>query len=211
MQLKCGHFEPDGAITYIPVGFKPDLLILVEHGITNPLFYWWWGMMYTDEAANSKEGILDTAGVKTKLADSGGIAPYDTGAEGPTVVDWSASLSATARTSTAHGTYVRPTSTGTDIDSRTADRSALFECTTAGTTGSTQPSWPVEIGAKSASDNGVIWEKVNVSTERVGYQGFRIADGINTNSQEMYFAAFQADSVEDLGDVDGWTDGVRGA
>lgn len=211
MQLKCGHFEPDGAITYIPVGFKPDLLLVVELGVTNPLFYWWWGLMETDEAANSKEGIADTAGVKTKLADNGGFAAYNTGAEGPTVVDWSGTLTVTARTSTAHGTYVRPTTAGTDIDGRSADRSALFEAVAGTTTGSTQPSWPVEIGQQSATDNGVIWEKVNESTVRVGYQGFRIADALNTDGQEIYFAAFQADSVEDLGDVTGWTGGVRGA
>lgn len=211
MQLKLGHFEPDGAITYIPVGFKPDLLILVEHGITNPLFYWWWGMMEDDEASNSKEGILDTAGVKTKLADNGGIAAYDTGSQGPTIVVWSGTLTVVAKSSTAHGTYVHPTTSGTDIDGRTADVNALFEAVAGSTTGSSEPSWPVELGGQSASDNGVVWERVNVSTKRLGYQGFRIADAINTDGQEIYFAAFQADSNEDLGDCVGWSGGVKGA
>ena len=211
MQLKLGHFEPDGGLVYIPTGFKPDLLLYVELGVTNPLFMWWWGMMENDEASNSKEGILDTAGTKTKLADNDGFAAYDTGSAGPTIVDWSGTLAVVARTNTAHGTYVRPTSAGTDIDGRVADRNAIFEATAGTTTGSTQPSWPVETGGVSASDNGVTWERVNVSTLRVGYQGFRVAAVRMTNGQEAYYAAFQADGQKDHGDVVGWAGGIEGA
>ncbi len=213
MQLKCGHFEPDGEDVYLPIGFDPDLFLLVEMGITNPLLYLWFGQQYDDEASGSKDGIALAGGSSnwTKMSDSQGIEPYDSGSQGPTIVDWSDSLIATARTATAHGTYARPTTAGLDKDGRSADRSAVFECVTAGTTGGTQPTWPVELGDNSASDNGVIWQKVNAATLRVGYQGVLFCGELTTNGQECYYAAFKADSVEDHGDVDGWTGGIRGA
>lgn len=205
-QVVVGHFEADGAIIYLPLGFKPDYWEMCEfHTDTNIVLYEWWGRMEDDQASGKKEGISITEGATANLADDGGFAAYSSEQAAPTISDWAASTSATARTATAAGTYVRPTtSSGTE-------REAVFECVTGGTTGSTEPTWPAAIGENAASDNGVIWQRVNVATLRAGYDGVRIAAALMIDGREYYYLAIQADDVVDNGDVVGWSGGIYGA
>lgn len=227
-RMKCGHFEPDGGLIYLPIGFVPDLFLMAEIGATNPIFYIWWERQQDDQATGSQEGtkIAGAAGTFDKLADAGGIVAYDSGSQLPVIGRWRAAQTTlldkagtaipafAAKSATAHGTYCIGTTSGTDVDGADVDRDAIFECVagTAGTTGATEPAWPVEIGQNSALDGStIIWQKVNAPLIRGGYQGVRIAAAITTNGQEMYFAAFQEDGAsEDYGDVDGWTGGIRG-
>lgn len=210
--IHTGHFEPDGGLIYLPVGFVPDWFMLAEVGATNPLLYYWWGIQEDDEASGSQEGIIDTAGTKTLAADDGGIVAYDTASEGPTVGIWTASTAYTARSATAHGSYVHPTTSGQDDQGLTVDQEEIFECVTAGTTGTTEPTWPSASGDNSPSDNGVVWQKVtDVAKERVGYKGVRIAAALQTDGQEIYYLAILADDVRDHGDVTGWSSGVYGS
>ncbi|MHC4703025.1 MAG: hypothetical protein ACYTFQ_20865, partial [Planctomycetota bacterium] len=149
-------------------------------------------------------------------AASGGFAAYDTGTQGPLTLaavtaDWTASTAYTARSATKHGDYVRGTTTGSDSNGLAVDRSAIFECVTAGTTGTSEPTWPSDIGGQTASDNGVIWEKVtNVATLQGGYQGFRIAAALMTDGQEMYYLAIRSDDCVDQADVTRWQSGIDG-
>lgn len=205
-QILVGHFEADGALIYLPIGFIPDYFKLVEfHTNTNIIFYEWWRRMEQDQASGKLEGISITEGVTANLADSGGIVAYDSGSQAPTIATWAASTAYTARTATADGSFVRPTT------SSTTDRDAIFECVTAGTSGSTEPTWPAGTGEQSASDNGVIWERVNEPLRRAGYQGVRIAAALMTDGREYYYLALQADDAYDHGDVVGWSGGVYGA
>lgn len=210
-QIKTGHFEPDGAIIYLPIGFVPDFFFLAEMGATNPILYYWWERQEDDEASGSQEGIIDTAGTKTKAADAGGITAYDTAAQEPTIAEWAASTAYTARSATASGSFVKCTTSGTDKNGYSCDREAIFECVTAGTSGTTEPTWPSDLDDNSASDNGVVWQKVNEAIVRGGYAGVTIAAALMTNAQEMYYLAIQADRSVDLGDVDGWPSGVAPA
>lgn len=217
-KINVGHFEPDGNTIYLPIGYVPDFFLLCELGATNPLFYYWWEMMEDDEAAQSQEGVIDSAGTKTKAADDAGIAAYDLGTDLPLIYVWAASTTTltqkdsggatttkTARTATAHGSYIIPT-TSSDMD-----RDAVFECvTSSGNTGATEPTWPASIGDQIADGNNV-WERVNVPTFRGGYQGVSIEDNIQTDGQEMYYLALLADSAIDHGDVLGWVGGIYGA
>jgi len=202
-KIKVGHFEPDGGLINLPLGFIPDYFMMAEMGATNPLFYHWWRAQESDEASGSQEGILDSGGTKTKLSDAGGITAYSTGAQTPTIEEWTTARAsaATARTATAPGTYIKPTV------ANVADRGSIFECVTAGTGGGTEPTWPVADG-ENVTDNSVVWQKVNVSLQRGGYQGVVIAAALMTDGQEMYYTALQANQRVDHQDVDGWTDGI---
>ncbi|MHC4322709.1 MAG: hypothetical protein ACYSUX_00385 [Planctomycetota bacterium] len=202
-QIKVGHFEPDGGLINLPIGFIPDFFFLAEVGATNPILYYWWRLQEQDEASGSQEGIIDTAGTKTLAADAGGITAYETGSQIPTVEEWTQARSsaATARTATAAGTYIKPTV------SNDQDRGSIYECVTAGTGAATEPTWPSADG-EQVTDGTTVWEKVNVSKQRAGYQGVVIAAALMTNGQEMYYKAEQADQAVDHGDVDGWASGV---
>ena len=203
--IKVGHFEADGGLINLPIGFIPDYFKLVEVGVTNPNFYEWFRLQEQDEASNSQEGSILTGstGVTTQSVDGAGIIAFNAGSEGPTVTEWTEAVAtaATARTATAAGTYVKATV------ANSADRGSIFECVTAGTGGSTEPTWPNADGGQ-VTDNSVVWEKVNVDKQRTGYEGVVISATIQTNGREYYYLALQAVQAVDHGDVDGWTSGT---
>ena len=159
--------------------------------------------METDDISGSQEGIsIDIAGVPTDLGDAAGITGYDTGVQVPTIESWTEvrSDAATARTATAPGTYIKPTSGG-------GDPGSIFECIVDGDGGTTEPTWGV-VDGEVTIDGTTQWIKVNVSRQRGGYQGVVIAAAVQTNGQLMYYLALQADQSIVHGDVDGWTDGI---
>ena len=202
-QIKVGHFEADGGIVNLPVGFIPDYFKLVELGAdTAILLYEWWRSQEGEEASGKQEGFSILEGITANLADDAGIIAYNTGTQVPTIQEWTEAraTAATARTATAPGTYIKPTV------SNSADRGSIFECVTAGTGNSTEPTWPDSDG-ENVTDNSVVWQKVNVSLQRGGYQGVVIQDNIQTDDREMYYLALAGDSV-DHGDTAGWTDGI---
>lgn len=209
-RIKVGHFEADGALIYLPIGFVPSRLLLIDFNTdTNIDFYWWFSSMEQDMASGKQEGISVLEGVTANLADAGGITEYDTGTEGPTINDYTVarSTAATARTATVPGTYLRPSTTGTIKDGSAADRHLTFECVTAGT-GSAEPTWPTAVG-EQVTDGTTVFELVVEPTLRRGYQGVTIAAALMTDGVEMYYEAVLADSDVDHGDVDSWSGGIE--
>jgi hypothetical protein len=209
------HWEQDGGLVYIPLGFVPNWVRLIDyHTDTNIVSYEWFNLMETDQATGKQEGISFTEGVTANLADDGGIVAYQAASQIPTISAWTEAVStaATARTATAHGTYVKATVSGADDAGLTVGREAIFECVTAGTGGSTEPTWP-SIAGDQVTDNSVVWERVDhdVVLTQGGYDGIRVSASIQTNGQEMYCLAIKSDNNYDLGDVDGWSSGVQGA
>ena len=217
-RLITGHFEPDGAIIYVPVGFIPDFLFAMDYGATNITKYHWFGN--EEEDAESTDGVTeDGDGTNSKLTAAAGFTGYDTATLGPYgivadaagILDWAASDAYAAKTAAAHGSYVRATTSGTDTNGSVVDRSQIFECVTAGTSGSSEPTWPAAIGEDSASDNGVIWRKVtNVATFAGGYKGFTVAAALMTDGEEWYYAAWRADDTVDQLDTVNWAGGIKG-
>ncbi len=199
-KIKIGHYEADGGIINLPIGFIPDHFRLVAM-ITNPLVYEWWRSQQTEEATGAQEGIIDTAGTKTLAADDAGITAYSTGAEGPTVIEYADATTPTAKTATAPGTFVKPSA------GNAQDRGSIYECVTSTGAVVTEPTWPSADGEQVTDDGLNVWEKVNVSKQRGGYQGVVVQDNIQTDGQEMYYVALAGDSV-DHGDTAGWTDGI---
>ena len=206
-RVKVGHFTQDGGLIYIPIGFIPSFIRMADR-VGVAIYYEWWSAMEQDEVSGKQEGISDTAGTKAALADAGGIVEYDAGTELPTISDYtlSASSASTARTATADGTFLRPSTSGTIKDGSAADRSLIFECVIAGT-GSAEPPWPTAVG-EQVVDGTVTFELVVEPTERRGYQGVRVSASIQNDGNEMYYLAILADTDLDHGDVDSWTDGI---
>ena len=209
-QIVTAHWEQDGGLIYVPFDFIPDYVRLIDLNGASTIIYEWFAMMEEDEASGSQEGISITistgASAVAALADAGGIVAYDSEAASPTVTAWTQSVStaATARTSTTEGTFVKPAT------SSKGDKSAIFECVTAGTGAATEPDWDDDapgIG-DTITDDSTVWERVNEPLVRKGYEGIRIASALQTDGQEMYALAIQADRSMDLGDSAEWTDGI---
>lgn len=204
--IKTGRFTPDGSTDIaVPIGFIPDYIRFEEVGeATNPNVITWFKMQ-EDDATGDQAGqyLTGSTGVITKLGDGAGIAAYNAGSDGPTVTTWTKAVgdAATARAGGAAGTYVKP-SVASD-----ADRGSIFECVTAGTSSATEPVWP-DADGEQIVDGTTVWEKVNVSKQRIGYQGVLVDAAILTDSEEMYYIAYLADQSVNHGDTDGWTSGV---
>jgi len=212
MKFVTGHFEADGAIIYLPIGFIPDYFFMCDLSFTtNTAFYHWWKALEEDTITTALEGIHVAQGVTADLATTAGISEYDTGTESPTVSTYTTTVgtAATARTATARGTLVKPSASGTNVDGAKADRSQIWECVTAGTA-SAEPTWGVAIG-EQVVDNDMLWELVNEATVRAGYQGVAIAAALMTDGDEHIYNAFLADKSTDWGDVTTWPSGIYGS
>jgi hypothetical protein len=204
-QMKVGHFEADGSLIYLPLGFVPDYFKLIDfHTDTNIKIYEWFKRMEDDMGSGKQEGISIAEGVTANLADSGGIVAYNTGTP-KSISDWADG------TGYSVGDLVKATSSGVDDNGLVVDRSAIFKCVTAGTSDSSEPTWPSAFEEDGPSDNGVVWQRVgDEALYRYGYQGVRIAAALMTDGQEYFYLALQADS-EDHGDVTSWSGGIYGA
>ena len=217
-RIIIGHFDPVGTIVYVPVGFVPEFLFAMDYGAANITKYHWFGS--EEEDVESTDGVTeDGDGTNSKLTAAAGFTGYDTGLQGPygvvadaaVILDWAVSDAYAAKTVSAHGSYVRATTSGVDANGSVVDRSQIFECVTAGTSGTTEPIWPSAIGEDSPSDNGVVWRKVtNVATTVVGYKGFTVAATLMTDGEEWYYAAWRADDTVDQLDTVNWAGGIKG-
>ena len=220
-QIVTGHWLADGGDVYIPVGFSPDYVEVIEMA-NPPIVYKFHKRMDEAGATGSQEGIsiVGSSGAFARLADAGGIQPYDSASQLPAIGLWRAensailnkatlaSITIVARTSTKRGTLTKGTKDGDNEDGAVVDQDALFECVAvSGNTGSSEPGWPVVEGDQVV-DGSVTWEKVSEPLGRVGYQGFLIVAALQNNGEECYYLAIDADSVKDHEDVDGWVDGV---
>lgn len=199
---KIVRWIADGGIVNIPVGYIPDHVRIYELGADTAILLYEFFRKQSEEASGKQEGISIFEGVTANLGDSAGITAYDTSGTQPAVLQYTVarSTAATARTATAKGTFIHPS------DSSPTDRDAIFECVVAGT-GSAEPTWPAGIG-EQVLDGTVRWERVNQAKFASGYKGFSIAAALQTDGRIMYAICSKATEVVDLGDVDGWVDGV---
>lgn len=209
-QIIVGHFEPDGGAIYLPLGFVPDFFLLQEVGVTNPTIYTMWPSLAAEMPSGAEEGtkVNGADGVITQVTTGGGITAYDSASQGPSISQWVADTATTARSGASHGDYVKPTTASA------TDRDAVFEAiATSGDTkthAATEPTWPAGVG-DTVVDDAVTWQRVNVPLKRIGYQGVGISATPQTDGQEMFYVAIQADDAIDHGDVTSWASGVYGA
>ena len=206
-QITTAYFIADGAAVYLPVGYVPDYALLVLWGADTAVdFYTYFKLIEDEGAAACAGGVLVNEGATDVMAHDSGLSAYDTATGAPTISAWSASSTPTARTSTAHGTYVRPTIGNT----QGFDTSAIFECVTAGTGAATEPTWP-KTPSEQVTEGSNVWERVDGDAviTRAGYKGLAV-DVAVSDSVECTLLAIEADHAWNWGDVVGWTDGVYG-
>jgi hypothetical protein len=213
-QIKIVTFEADGSDVYIPIGFVPFWARVIAAVATNPNIYEWFRRMELDDSTGRREGVLCTgsSGALTYAPNSQGIIAYDTAAQLPTVTEWTEAVvnAATARTATARGTLVKATVGAVDQDGAVVDRSAIFECTTAGTSSATEPTWntvPDGITTDGTAKFQIVTDK---ALGRIGYKGIVVAAEVAINGTPCYVVAVEGDSEDTLGDVDSWPSGVMG-
>lgn len=206
MKKVGGHFIANGNAVNIDIGFIPDKFTAWE-GMeeTNPTRHVWYREQANTANANAQYGIQINGadGVITKhAAATNGFAEYDTGAdrviiESPApgvgdveaaISDWAASTAATARSASAIGTCVRPTT----------KNGFVYECTGTGTTNDTEgePTWPTTLGDSVTETDGVIWTCREERTVRGGAKGLTLGATGSTDGDEWTWEAELWDRVK---------------
>lgn len=107
--------------------------------------------------------------------------------------DWTQAIAAaaTARSATAVGTIIRPTT----------HNGYVYECTTAITTGeTTEPTWPTTPGERVVDDDGY-WTCREENIVNAGELGVTLGATLATDDNLLMVVAYKADKAEDLGDV----------
>ena len=202
-KVNSGHFIADGSAVNVDVGFVPDLLIAFE-GIeeTNPSIHFWFRELANTANANGQYGMLLTGstGVVTKhAAAANGFAEYDTDADGvlvpapdgdgntyTSVAGYDATATYTARSTTAVGSVVRPTTRN----------GYVYECTTAsGGASGTEPTWSTTVGGSTTAGSGDVWITRLEQTTNTGAKGFTLGATGSTDSDEWAWTAFKFDKV----------------
>lgn len=201
------HWEADGNAVNVDLGFIPEFSIMFEStGQTNPNIYFWFRRFVDDQ---SMYGLLLTgsSGVVTRVTTAAtGLSALDSKyhqvlVESPVpgrgdvkcdVADWSSagSTAATARDGSSIGTIIRPTT----------HNNYVYECTTAGTSSGTEPTWGTTPGGTTTDGTTVFTcreEKIVVG----GAQGLTVGATTQTDGRECFIAAWGNPRDRDAGDV----------
>jgi len=210
MKRVSGRFVADGNAINVNIGFVPDYVKLIE-GLedTNPNIYEFFKDL-SDAGEDGQYGVLLTgstgvvtvlAGTNSKIATyTGGKkakvripAPDGDGYVNANVADYNAatdySSSGQARTTALVGTIVRPTT----------HNGFVYECTVAGGTGGTEPTWPTTPGETVSDDNNTwICRREDVVFEKAA--GFTVGSDLSTDGDEWIYVAEQHDKVVNHGD-----------
>jgi hypothetical protein len=199
-----------GAAVNIELGFEPHRVeVDLVDTATNSIFYVWDGRAQQEHATaitdSTEYGTIITEGV-TAVGDTTakGISLYggaDTqqvlinspkpGAadEKTDVADYTVarSTAATARSATAVGTILRPTT----------HNGYVYECTTAGT-GSAEPTWGTTVGGTTTDGTTVFTcrEENIVANKGVG---ITLGATLLTSGALFFVRCFEFDDVEDMG------------
>lgn len=209
------HFVSDGLAAIIDLGFVPDMVKVHLDDGTNVDIITFFKRMFDDEGTYGTI-MTGTSGITTVAGTAAtGISAFDStllrqmlpapsgnGLQGATLAEAytvARSTAATARSTTALGTILKPS-----INNVAAKKGLVFECTTAGT-GSAEPTWPTEAG-ESVVDNSVVYIARESIIEDIGVKGIQIGVDVinNDNGNNVYVEAYRADfdpSVVDAGDI----------
>ena len=209
MKVVSGTFIASDAAVNVECGFVPDYFEAISAVGGTELVHRWYKCLADAETTGQYGLVDDGAGVITHNASAAaGIIAYSTAAnkvlvESPvpgtgkiavSITDWTSSVStaATARSATAIGTMVRPTT----------HNGRVYECTTAGTSSGTEPTtWTTTVGG-TVTDNDVVFTCREEETVREGCHGVTIGVDKSTNSEIWVFKAEKHDMTGNLGDAD---------
>ena len=210
MKVSGAYISPNGVAANVECGFIPDRVKLIQDLGDAELYYDWFRVMGNTPALTGQYGIVDSGGAKTVISTAAtGIIAYDTtvlqqmlpapdgegllGAALPAAWTQTLSSAASARSTTALGTIIKPT--------RGNETGLIYECTTDATGGATEPTWPTVVG-ESVTDGSVVWIARESIIESRGVKGFTVGASINTDGDICVFVAETHDKSQDMGDAD---------
>jgi len=211
--IVSGTFVADNAIAAnIDIGFIPDYVELIADVSDTELMVRYFSCL-ADAETTGQYGIIDDgAGALSMCASAAyGIAAYDEGEafrvliENPSTGkdtakavtgDWTTAIAtaATARSATAIGTIIRPTT----------HNGYVYECTTAMTTGAaTEPTWGTVVGETTTDGTGSLgrWICREENLTKRGGKGFTVGASISTDSDIWVFKAERHDRTGDMSDA----------
>jgi hypothetical protein len=203
MKKVGGSFIADGSAVNVDIGFVPDSFRAwegIEEG--NPKIHYWRKDCANVSGSYGQYGFTNTAGtISTCASAAAGFASYDTVAqkvllpapngEGEQAGDYpnswtqARSSAATARSTTALGTTIRPTSGN--------ETGYIYECTTAGTGSATEPTWPTTKG-ESVTDGSTVWITRDQKVKNIGAKGVTVGATLSTDSDQWLWEAEVWDS-----------------
>lgn len=196
------RYTGSGEILELDLGFVPDFVWLqIEGAATACVTHIWSRMLEENGAAAIAGGMKYTEGVTALFTHGNGIEVFEGKKKTPTISRWTTAVStaATARAGAVAGTYVSPTMTSD------YDKSAVFECVTAGTGTAVEPNWnsAPAIGdrVKDGAGGDTEWERVNVAQVEKQCAGIEIAAALAVNDTIYWGYAIRGDIVKDFGDV----------
>ncbi len=203
-----GYFIASGVADNIECGFIPDEIHLIAALGATELEYMFLKILADLKVAGRYGFTYSTSGVPEPATSGSGFTTYDAAApkqmipapdgDGYTAAAmpaaWTQSLSsgATARSTTALGTLIKPT--------KGNETGLVYECTNDATGGSTEPTWPTRAG-ESVTDGSVIWIARASIIKVVGVKGFTVQATISTDGQLWAFTAEKHDRYENMGDL----------
>lgn len=206
-QTYTGHFEGDGLAVNIETGFVPQYVTLYQDvNKTSPdKIEWFEG--FEDETALFGLQTTGSTGVVTRLTTAAtGISAYSEATVGvlidspqdsgkqvlvTSITDWAVSTAYTpARTAFAVGQIIRPT----------VHNGYVYELTVAGTSGTTEPTFPTNPG-DSVVDNTATWTCRDSNVTKGDFNGFTVGATAQTDEKEYYFIAVGSDKDQDKGDA----------
>ncbi len=204
-----GTYIASDAAVKVEVGFVPDKVRLTTAIGGTELVFDWLKVMGDTSALTGQYGIKDAAGAKTHATTAAtGIIAYDEvankvllpapngegeeAADVPLAYTLARSDAATARSTTALGTILKPSSGN--------ETGYIYECTTDGTS-TGEPTWgtvPGEIVTDGTTKFITREEKVFQGVAK----GFEVGVDICTNGEIHAFTAELHDASQDMGDAD---------
>lgn len=195
----------------LELGFEPNFVeVDLISTATNSVYYRWHGRSQQEHAVcvtdSTEYGVKITEGV-TSVCDTvaKGISLYAgsktqqvlIGSPVPgaddvkaSVLDWAASTASVARTATAIGTIVRPTT----------HNGYVYECTTTGTGTTTEPTWPTTPGetVTEAAGSGV-WTCREENIVAGKGKGITLGATLLATGDLFMVRAYMDDDILDLG------------
>ena len=109
------------------------------------------------------------------------------------VADWTSAgvTAATARSATAVGTIIRPTT----------HNGRVYECTTAGTSSGTEPTTYSTVVGETVTDNDVVFTCIVEEVAQKSAAGLTVGATTQTNSGENYLWVERSADAKDRGDA----------